>query len=49
MKLGVVPLSGTKDPVHMQQDLEVANLSFQLSAKEVESIHELLVCSRIRR
>jgi len=42
MKLGIIPLSGTKDPVHIQQDLEVASLSFQLSAKEVESIDELL-------
>jgi len=42
MKMGIVPLSGTTHEVHMLQDVEVGNLTFDLSSEEVQAIKSLL-------
>jgi len=42
MKLGMVPLTGTSSEEHMQQDLEVGMLQFDLLPEEVQQISELL-------
>eukprot|EP01126_Amoeba_proteus_P030044 TRINITY_DN2976_c0_g1_i4.p1 TRINITY_DN2976_c0_g1~~TRINITY_DN2976_c0_g1_i4.p1 ORF type:complete len:308 (-),score=42.65 TRINITY_DN2976_c0_g1_i4:326-1249(-) len=44
MGLGIVPLSGTRNPVHMKQDIETTN-TFELRAGEMMLIEEQLYAS----
>ncbi len=39
VEIGILPLTGTTDPVHMQDDLEID--SFKLSAADLHAIHSL--------
>jgi len=45
MKLGIIPLSGTKTAEHMEQDLEVSQLTFSLTAEEIDLIESILLSS----
>jgi diketogulonate reductase-like aldo/keto reductase len=40
LQIGIVPLTGTTDPSHMREDLEVFN--FRLEQEEVERIENLI-------
>jgi diketogulonate reductase-like aldo/keto reductase len=40
LDIGMVPLTGTTDPGHMREDLDVFN--FRLDSDEVESIERLI-------
>jgi len=42
MKLGITPLTGTTSREHMDQDLEVGRLEFDLSSAEVKKLQGLL-------
>jgi diketogulonate reductase-like aldo/keto reductase len=42
LDVGMIPLTGTSNPTHMQEDLEVLNSNFRLDQSEVDRIENLL-------
>jgi len=42
MKMGIIPLSGTTNEIHMLEDVSVGNLEFDLTSEDVSRIEELL-------